>query len=311
MHIDLNNDLMSLLSRSLKAFVVVAEELHFGRAARRLYISQPPLSQQIRQLEEEVGAQLLTRSTRSVQLTPAGKLMLERARQMLAEADAAVKAVQRVARGEAGSLTLGFTHSSVYGVLPQALIAYRARYPDVTLDLKQLTSDLLIEGIHSGRIDVALLRLSASMMEPDFEVSVVARDPMLLLLPSGHPLAALDVVPVQALNALPFIAYDPVGARYFHELVETIFAAGGVRPQVTHTSILPTLLALVEARMGAALVPAPVVPLHEGPLVSRPLAGVGEAALATLCCVWRRDNANPAVRAFADTLPGHGLLTSA
>ena len=94
-------------------------------------------------------------------------------------------------------------------------------------------------------------------------------------------------------------------------LVETIFAAGGVRPQITHTSILPTVLALVEAGMGAALVPAPVVPLHEGSLVSRPLSGVGDTALATLYCVWRCDNANPAVRAFADTLPGHWLLTSA
>ncbi|MCJ0765614.1 LysR substrate-binding domain-containing protein [Variovorax terrae] len=293
-----------LVSRALRAFVTVAEELHFGRAAERLHISQPPLSQQIRQFEDAVGAPLFVRTTRSVQLTPAGRLMLERARQLLAEAEAAVHAVQRVARGEAGSLTLGFTHSTVYQVLPQALKAYRERYPDVALDLKQLTSDLLTDGVRSGRIDVALVRLSPSMMGPELEAQVVARDPMVLALPAGHPLAALDRVPAQALQGLPFIGYAPDGARYFHELIESIFAAGRVRPEVIHTSILPTLLALVEAGMGAALAPASVVPVGEGRLVCRPLQGVGETAQAVLSCIWRRDNANPAVPAFAALLPG-------
>ena len=293
---------MPLLSRSLRAFVTVAEDLHFGRAARRLHISQPPLSQLIRQFEQELGATLFTRTTRSVQLTPAGKAMLERARRLTAEADAALVAVQRVARGEAGTLTLGFTHSTVYGVLPRTLGAWRSRYPDVGLDLKQLTSDLLLEGVRSGRIDVALARVSPDLADPELQAALIAREPMLLVMPASHELAALDAVPVQALQGLPFLHYDPQGSRYFHDLVEGIFAAAEVRPVVTHMSILPTLLALVEAGMGLALVPAAAVPQHPGALVSRPLAGAGDTALATLCSVFRHDNANPALPGFMQVL---------
>lgn len=296
---------MSLLSRSLRAFVTVAEDLHFGRAARRLHISQPPLSQLIRQFEQELGATLFTRTTRNVQLTPAGKALLERARRLTAEADAALVAVQRVARGEAGSLTLGFTHSTVYKVLPRTLGAWRSRYPDVTLDLKQLTSNLLLEGVRSGRIDVALARVSPDVDDPDLQVALVAREPMLLVMPAGHELAALDAVPVQSLHGRPFLQYAPEGSRYFHDLVDGILAAAEVRPTIAHMSILPTLLALVEAGMGLALVPAAAVPQQAGPLLSRPLADAGETALATLCCVSRRDNANPALAGFMQVLQEH------
>lgn len=301
------NVLMALLSRALKAFVMVAEELHFGRAAQRLHMSQPPLSQQIRQFEEAVGAQLLTRTTRSVQLTPAGRLMLERARQMLRDADSVVNTVQRVSRGEAGSLTLGFSHSTVYRVLPLALKTYRAIYPNVKLDLQQMTSDHLADGILSGRIDLALLRLSPTMMATELVISVVAHDPMVLVMPSEHPLAAVSMVPVQALNELPFISYDPVGARYFHELIESVFTAGGVRPTITHVSILPTMLALVESGMGVALVPSSMVTMHQSSLVSRPLSGIGDTGMAKLWSAWQRDNTNPAVRAFANILPSATL----
>lgn len=294
---------MPLLSRSLRAFVTVAEDLHFGRAARRLHISQPPLSQLIRKFEQELGATLFTRTTRNVQLTPAGKAMLERARRLTAEADAALVAVQRVARGEAGTLTLGFTHSTVYGVLPRTLGAWRSRYPDVVLELKQLTSDLLLEGVRSGRIDVALARVSPDVDDPDLRVALIAREPMLLVMPAGHDLAALDAVPVPSLHGRPFLHYAPGGSRYFHDLVEGIFAAAEVRPTIAHMSILPTLLALVEAGMGLALVPAAAVPQQGGQLLSRPLAGAGESALATLCCVSRRDNANPALAGFMQVLP--------
>ena len=291
---------MPLVSRSVRAFIAVAEELHFGRAAERLHISQPPLSQQIREFEKAVGAVLLIRTTRSVQLTPAGTLMLERARQLVNDADATLKAVSRVARGESGNLTLGFTHSTVYGVLPRVLRAYRKRSPAVKLELKQLTSDLLIEGVRAGRIDVALARLPESMLD-EFEAKVVAREPMVLVMPAGHLLASHKQVPVKALQGQPFIDYAQDAARYFHELVGAIFAAAGVQPQVTHSSFLPTMFALVEAGMGVALVPASAVPERAGSLVSRPLAGSGKAR-AVLYSAWRRDNVNPAVTAFGAIL---------
>lgn len=289
---------MTLLARSVKAFIAVAEELHFGRAAQRLHMSQPPLSQQIREFENAVGAALFLRTTRSVQLTPAGKLMLDRARQLVADANEAVHAAQQLASGETGSMTLGFTHSTVYRVLPKVLVAFRQQAPGVRLDLKQQTSDMLIDGLRAGRIDVVLARLSRAMME-DFEVKVVARDPMVVVMPAHHPLAALRRVRVDALQGMPFIGFSPDGARYFHELVASIFAAAGVQPDMKYASILPTLLALVEAGMGVALVPESAASSRPGVLVSRPLANArGERAQAILYAAWRRDNANPAVSAF-------------
>ena len=297
---------MALTSRSLQAFLVLAEELHFGRAARRLHMTQPPLSQLIRQFEHEVGAVLLTRTTRSVQLTPAGRLLFERGRQLLADSEAAVRAAQRLARGEAGRMTLGFTHSTVYELLPRALQAFRGCYPDVELELRQFTSGLLVEGVRVGRVDAALVRFSPSMQDPELHCVVVARDPMLLVMPSDHPLARLAAVPVTALHGVPFIGYSAEDSRYFHEVVEDLFTRHGVRPEVVHTSFLPTLVALVEARMGVALVPAPAVPRGASALAARPLAGVEDGLdRADLHCVWRGDNANPVVRSFVDVLlPG-------
>ena len=294
---------MALVSRALNAFLVVAEELHFGRAARRLHISQPPLSQQIRQLEDDVGATLFIRTTRSVQLTPAGRLLFDHARRLVADADAAVRAVQRLARGEEGSLTLGFTHSTVYRVLPQVLEAFRAQLPQVVLELKQFTSGLLVEGVRAGRVDVALVRLSTSMLDPELEAEVIVRDRMMLLMPADHPFARMDAVPVQALDAVPFVAYSAEDSRYFHEVVESLFTHHAIRPRIVHESFLPTMVALVEARMGLALVPAPAVPQRDGVLAARPLAGVeGGLDLASLHCVWRRDASNPVVRAFVEVL---------
>lgn len=292
------------LSRNLLAFVAVAEELHFGRAAQRLHISQPPLSQQIRQFEEEVGAPLLVRTTRSVQLTPAGRLLLERAHQLMADGDVALHAVRRHARGDEGALTLGFTHSTVYRVLPQVLKAFREECPEVVLELRQLTSDLLVDNVRSGHLDVALLRFSASMETADVLSTVVTHDPMVLALPVGHPLAAHERVPAHCLQDLPWVGYEPQGARYFHELENRVLAAAQVQPQVRHHSLLPTLLALVEAGMGAALVPASALQGTAGRVEWRQLMLPADCAPldATLSCVWSADNWNPVVQRFLSAL---------
>jgi DNA-binding transcriptional LysR family regulator len=299
----LKADSMTLVSRSLRAFIVVADELHFGRAARRLHMSQPPLSQQIRQLEEDVGATLFTRTTRSVQLTPAGRLLLEHARRLVADADLAVRAVGRLARGEEGRLTLGFTHSTVYQVLPDVLAAFRARFPRIDLDLKQFTSGTLVEGVRTGRVDVALVRLSPSMQDPELCSQLVVRDRMMLVMPADHALARRKTVPVKALDGIPFVAYSAEESRYFHELVERLVGHHGIRPRIVHNSFMPTMLALVEARMGLALVPASAVSQRGAVLAARRLGGVqDDLDLASLHCIWRRDASNPVVRAFVEVL---------
>lgn len=292
---------MPLLSRSLLAFVAVAEELHFGRAAKRLHMTQPPLSQQIAEFERAVGATLLLRTTRSVQLTPAGQLLLQRARQMMAEADAAIYAARQLASGEAGRLALGFTHSTVYQVLPRLLMAHRRRAPGVELELRQFTSDLLIADLRSGRLDLALARLSPSMMA-DLETMVVGRDRMVVLMPADHALARYRRVPPKALHGLAYVDYTLKDARYFKELADTILATEGVRPKVVEASFLPTLFALVEAGMGVALAPESAVKSLKVPLAYRPLAVPARTAEAVLYAAWRPDNANSALPGLLDLL---------
>ena len=191
---------MILSLRALNSFVAVAEELHFGAAAERLHITQPPLSQQIRLLEEALGTELFTRSTRSVQLTVAGKVLLERARRLLADSEAAAQEVKRAGRGELGRLVLGFPNSAAYRLLPRALRLYKSRYPHVELDLREMLSSDLLDALHSRQLDIALVRASSSMLGPDLERVVASREDMVLALPSQHPLAELDVVPLERLE---------------------------------------------------------------------------------------------------------------
>lgn len=293
-----------MLSRNLLAFVAVAEELHFGRAAQRLHISQPPLSQQIRQFEAEMGATLLARTTRSVQLTPAGRLLLERARLLMADAEATLDAVQRCAIGDEGLLSLGFSHSTVYRVLPKVLQLFRQDLPKVGLELRQLTSDLLAQEVSNGRLDVAILRFSTTMENSELSTRIIAREQMVLTLPLGHPLAVHTRVPIQLLQGLPWVGYASQGARYFHELEEKILGSVNVQPDIQHVSLLPTLLALVEAGMGAALAPISAMRDMTGRLAWRELAlprGCASPS-SVLSCTWRTDNLNPVVPRFLSIL---------
>ncbi|MVW70665.1 LysR family transcriptional regulator [Bordetella sp. 15P40C-2] len=286
-----------ILTRNLTAFIAVAEELHFGKAAKRLHISQPPLSQQIRQFEEEMGVALFERTTRSVRLTPAGRLLLERAHLLQAEADATLQAVRRRSVGDEGLLNLGFSHSTVYHVLPRVLQRFKQVCPRVALELRQLTSDLLAEEVNSRRLDIAILRWSSSMESADLSWKVIASDPMVLVMPLDHPLAVHRRVPIELLHGIPWVGYAPQGARHFYDLQETVLAAAKVQPDIQHVSLLPTLLALVEAGMGAALVPTSVLRETKGRLQKRPLLlpqGC-KAPISLLSCAWRTDNMNPVV----------------
>ena len=297
---------MALSFRSLGAFVAVAEELHFGAAAARLHMTQPPLSQQIRQLEASLGTELFSRTTRSVQLTVAGKVLLDRARQLLADSDAAEHAVVRAGRGEVGTLALGFPHSAAYRLLPRAIASYKSQYPEVVLDLQEMVSSNLIGALRSRRLDVALVRASATMLGADLECSVVSREEMMLVIPRTHSLALLDIVPLKMLEGLPFIGFTAAGSRYFRETLEKIFTAGRVRPVVAQESVLPTLLALVEAGLGVALVPASVSGMRSEQLVYRPVTGAGDASTVLLHCARRNDDSNPAVLNFIATVHALG-----
>lgn len=283
----------------LRSFVVVAEELHFGRAAVRLHLTQPPLSRQIQLLEHQVGAQLLERSSRNVRLTPAGRGFLPEARAILRLAESASLSAQRISRGEAGSLAIGFTASSGYRFLPGLIVACRERLPGVELVLKELVTMEQVEALGSGRLDVALLRPSAAMA--DFETRCVVREPLVVALPENHPLSKGRAPVLEDFDHAPFLTYSPLEARYFHDLVAGTFSRAGVHPDYTqYVTQIHSILALVRAGLGAALIPEAAMSLRFEGVVVRPLEKLRPSRPVELFMAWKRDNENPVLKKFLE-----------
>ncbi|MBV7485125.1 LysR family transcriptional regulator [Bordetella sp. BOR01] len=282
--------------------MAVAEALHFGRAAQRLHISQPPLSQQVRQFEQQVGTPLFVRNTRSVQLTLAGEQLLASLRQILHDGDMALVRAGRAARGELGALTVGFTSSAAYRVLPDIIARYRKAYAGIELALVERESADLLDGLLAERIDVALMRRHDALDDSRLLFEIAEREPLIAALPARHRLARRRGIALQDLHGQDLVGFSVSGSRYFHELLAKLFASANVRPNIVHQSVLPTILALVEAEVGVALVPASVAGLRGSAVRYRPLLDAGPAAISTLYAVRRHDSRNPAVPRFMDLL---------
>jgi DNA-binding transcriptional LysR family regulator len=279
--------------RHLRAFVAVAEERHFGRAAERLHMAQPPLSQQIRRMEAELGAPLLHRTTRRVELAPAGEVLLGRARDILAAVDAATEDARRAARGEFGSLTIGFTGSATYALLPVLATALRQRLPGVALDLRgEMLTPAQVAGLLDGRLDLALLR--PPIQQPELALEVIRRESLVAVLPHRHRLAAAAAVRLEELAEEPFVTYPSHFRSVLHDAVEEACARHGFRPRVAlEVSETATLVSFVAAGMGVSLVPASVAHMTVAGAVYLPL--VDEAAEVELAVAWRRDDDGPVV----------------
>lgn len=259
--------------RLLASFVVLAEELHFGRAARRLHISQPPLSIQIKKLEEELGVALLLRNNRQVSLTEAGKALLVRARHLLAEADRARNEVRRIGLGDAGVLSIGYTPTATYEVLPRILPAFRRACPDVAIELRELSSPAQVSALHDERIEigVACLPVDARGL---VEHTLVHERPVTLL-PASHPLSRRKSVPVQLLSGEPFILVDPeVEPGWAHACQDALRDARVDVRVVQHTDTKIALLGLVAAGMGLSVASSSLAVLGRDGVVFRPLTGL-------------------------------------
>ena len=274
--------------RHLRYFVAVAEERHFGRAAERLHIAQPPLSQQIRRLEAELGVTLLHRTTRSVEVAPAGEVLLVRAREILAAVDGATEDTRRAARGEFGRLAVGFTGSATYELLPKLADALRRALPGVVLDLRgELLTPAQVASLLDGTLDLGLLR--PPVRERALAVEVVRREPLVAVLPQAHPLAAADSVPLEELEGEPFVVYPSHFRSVVHDAVEETCEAHGFLPRVAlEVSETSTLVSFVAAGLGVSLVPESVRHMTVRGAVYRPLAG--DAATVELAVAWRRDD---------------------
>jgi len=258
--------------RHFRYFVAVAEELHFGRAARRLHLAQPPLSQQIRQLEERLGVQLFVRSTRRVELTPAGRVFLDSARRALAEAASAVNVVQRAGRGELSTLRIGFTDSSALSVLPGALRRFRRAYPAVHLELVEGDSTAQLTALERDAIDVAVV--AGPVSAPAMFAETVLRDRFAAVLPAGHPLARRTAIALSTLAAQPLILGPPHVAPAFQYAIRRMCLQAGFVPQIVqHAAEYQAILSLVAAGLGISIVPGFVRNLKRQGVVYRPLRG--------------------------------------
>jgi DNA-binding transcriptional LysR family regulator len=284
----------------LRCFVAVAEELHFGRAAVRMNMTQPPLSRQVQILEHLVGVTLLERTSRSVRLTAAGRAFLADARRIVRLAEQSTALAQRVARGEAGSLSLGFTAASGYSFLPRLLERIRRHLPDVDLRLSEMVTPDQLEGLRNGGLDIGLLRPPVSHAE--FNVIPALREPLVIAAPMSGPVAARQVRGLQDLDGLPFVMYAPTGAAYFHDLLTERFYAHGVAPRhVQYVSQIHSILALVGAGLGFGLVPDSAQCLHMDGVRFVPLEGE-EAPRVELVLCHRKSNDNPALARLVEGL---------
>lgn len=287
--------------RHLRSFVVVAEELHVGRAADRLHLTQPSLSRQIGQLEKDVGVELFARVKRRFVLTPAGQLFLGRAQDIVRSADQAVLAVRRAALGELGTLRLSFVQSATFEALPRVLSVFRAAYPDVELELEPLTTLHQTSALRAGKIDVGLLRPPLS--ESGLLTKVVSRDPLVAALPAGHRLATADRLALADLADEPFVLYRrDSGPSVVDTIVGQCLTAGFASRVVQQAVDVQTIVSLVAAGLGVSLLIAPTPPIAEEAVVYRPLTD--DLPPWELALAWSPDNTSPVLDRFLTTLAG-------
>ena len=286
----------------LRCFVTVAEELHFGRAAARLNMTQPPLSRQIQVLEHIIDAPLLERTSRSVRLTPAGRSFLPEARRILKLAESASQVARRIALGKTGSLKIGYTAAASYGFLPELIATCRARLPEVDFSLKEMVSGDQLEALASGQIDAGLLR--PPIARPEFLTRRVVAEPLLAAIPETHPLAAAETVSIGDFDGEPFVMYSPYESRYFHDLLVAQFARAQILPRyVQHLSQIHSILAMVRAGLGVSIVPAAASSFEIANVKLRPLTLPTKTSVE-LFLVWRRDHENPLLPSLIEIAGG-------
>jgi DNA-binding transcriptional LysR family regulator len=270
--------------RHLRYFVAVAEELHFGRAAVRLRVVQPALSQQIQRLERELGVPLLLRTKRRVSLTAAGEAFLVEARRTLAAADSAVEFARRAGAGETGRLRIGYVDLAMWGPLPGLLRGYRVEHPGVELRLTELHTAPQRDALRRGDLDVGFLSLRPG--EDEFDGLEVASEPLVAALPEDHPGARRARIPLAALAKEPWVLFPPELRTQYLELTHAACSAAGFVPHVVQEARqLHTLTALVSAGLGVTLVPEAVARARRAGVAFRPLAG--RAPRLPLHLVWR------------------------
>ena len=288
---------MDLSLQQLRGFVAVAEEQHFGRAAQRLNLTQPPLTRQIQGLERSLGVNLFDRTGRGVRLTAAGDVFLEHCRRVLALLEVAPEATRRAADGQTGTLRIAFTAIGAYAVLADFLATVRKRIPAVSVELMELVSPDQFEALANLEIDLGLVR---PPIPEQFESLLVHSEDLVLAVPADHPLAEGESPVALADVTDDYIGYSPEGSRYLHDICAAMI--GMNRYAVSQlASQVPTMLALVRAGLGCALIPRSIMTMGVRGVRYRELVAA-DAHSVTLHACWSPDSPNPALQRLVDTL---------
>jgi len=279
--------------RQLRYFVAVAEELHFGRAAERLGMAQPPLTQQIQKLERALGYRVLARQSRKTALTDAGLALLEDARRILADMDQAIDRTRRAGRGETGQLTVGTPPSVMLTSLPAVIRKYRERFPGVQFTLREMSTSAIAAGLLAGSIDIGFLRemtqCGALPMETILRESVVA------VLPAAHPLSAIPRLRLRQLAKEPFVLFPrQVGLAFYEKLIAFCANAGFTPRVVQEATQWQSVVTFVESGMGVSLAPACVQKFRWKGVVYRPLSGLE----TTVSVGWQNSRESAPIAAF-------------
>lgn len=284
--------------RHLRYFLAVAEELSFSRAAERLGMAQPPLSQQIQRLEAMVGHELFERRPR-VRLTAAGEALLPAARRALAQVEQGVEATHRAARGEVGTVMVGFAASMILSVVPTVVRAFRKGFPEVDLQLREMSSAAQVAALCEEQIDVGFIREPAPA-DPEIRCEAVGEEAFVAVLPPEHPLAGQRRIDLSSLANEPFVHFPRPIAPGLYDRILALCQEAGFHPRVVQEAQeWLTIVGLVEAGMGVSLVPESFRKLKWGDVAYRPLGNATRKSPITLC--WRAGGERPAVQAFLRT----------
>ncbi|MBD2164000.1 LysR family transcriptional regulator [Calothrix membranacea FACHB-236] len=282
--------------RHLRYFIAVAEELHFSKAAERLHIAQPPLSQQIQQLEAELGVELFHRKTkRQVQLTEAGKVFLQEAYGLLLQLETAIALTQRIGRGQTGQLRIGFTSLVIYELLPLILRQFREQFPDVELVLRELTTSQQEQAIRDSVIHVGFAH--PPLEDETLSYQSIHQQTLVVALPSNHSLAQTENIQVQELENEPLIIFPRYLAPGLYDLIMSLFRQRNIKPQITQEAVqMQTIIGLVSAGMGVAITPSSLQNLQRSGVSYHPLRE--QAPVIETAVIWQQSTLTPLVENF-------------
>ena len=292
--------------RAWRQFVAVAEELHFGRAAARLHMTQPPVTQAIAQLEKTLGVQLFDRTRRRVALTPAGETLLPDVRELLVRSQALPLRARAAAAGQVGRVRLAFVSTIGFEALPTWVRKFRAQCPEVALELVEATGDVQLESLARGDIDAGLMLHSPGFAPPGLERFPVSEEPLVLALPAAHPLAAAQPLRLDAALAEPLVIFPRRIVPSLHDAIQGLYLAVGRTPAVAQEAIqMQTIVNLVWGGLGVAWVPESVTQFRRTGVVYRhagELASPGRRRTRLPACqtslVWQAQRDDPALERF-------------